>query len=315
MVHPAPASLWYKAMRDVGLGFGPSFQRQLMVEATANSRRSRTLVDLTAPESRFPQSPYPLHPTAIDACFQASTVSLSSGHRSGVSALMAPALIDDLVIFARDTSATAARGVAVSTAEWGGVGRVDDDRQLMAHVKAYDQSSGEVLLRLRGLRFHAQDSVSMSAHTFTKVVWNEDFHFLSPEGLSVALLRESGQNDEETALARLAKVAELVAHKMPSATVLEVVLEDGPDRGRSMWIDSVRGRAGPLAKDCSFRLSSPSQRAGLDARQRYAAEPNIEYAVHDPREPFGCRAEADEVQFDLVILRVRSGTPPAGTRR
>jgi acyl transferase domain-containing protein len=312
LVRPQPASVWYKAMSDVGLRFGPAFKRQIAVEATAGSRTSRARIDLAAPESRFPQSLYPLHPTVLDACFQTSTPSLSSGHRSAVAMLSIPAMIDDLVIYAQggDGQTSPERGIAVSTAKWSGEGRRDDPKQLMVDVRAYEEEKGGMLLHLQGLRFHTMQSPvpQKAPHTYAKVVWREDVHFLTPRQMSELLMLESQP------IGKIAKVAQLCAHKNPSARILEVELGGGSgdgvnsaSLGRSIWIDQIRDTAGQLVKNCAFRLSLSSQMAGMEARRRYTTESNIEYALHDPSQPFEeLNPEDEEEKCDLVLLRVSS---------
>ncbi|KAI1762472.1 putative polyketide synthase [Hypoxylon sp. FL1150] len=305
--HPTPASVWYKAMRDVGYFFGPAFQCQVEGESKADARRSRAILDLTPPKSRYPQNPYILHPAIIDSCLQTGTVSLWRGHLSAVNTLMLPSLIDDLIIFSQekhDDESSAERAIAVSTAEWTGVGRPDDEKRYMSEVKLFGEKSGDMLFHLKGLRYHAIDASTEKPHTFTQVVWNQDIEFLTTEQMSKVLssVEKAGSND--TTLARVAKVTELVAHKNPSARILEMVLDDGPKAASSLWLDSVRVKAGQIAKGCQYHLSLPSQRAGLDARERHAQETNVNFAVHSADEPFASIEEGDSREkFDIVLLR------------
>ncbi|KAI1773059.1 putative polyketide synthase [Hypoxylon cercidicola] len=304
--HPSPASVWYKAMRDVGYYFGPAFRCQVEVESKADARRSRAILNLTPPKSRYPQNSYILHPTIIDSCLQTGTVSLWRGHRSAVNTLMPPALIDDLVIFAQDKhdDESTERAVAVSTAEWTGVGRSDDEKRYMSEVKLFGEKSGDMLFHLRGLRYHAIDAGVEKPHTFTQVVWNQDIEFLTTDQMAKVLNSVEKENNNDTALARAAKVTELAAHKNPSARILEVVLDDGLEAAHSLWVDDIREQAGQIAKGCQYHLSLPSQRAGLDAREKYAKESNINFAVHSADEPFAGIEQVDaQEKFDIVLLR------------
>lgn len=64
---PQSGKLWYKIERDIGMDFGPAFQKLLSVEAVSGVRACRTLVSITPPTSKWePQSYYPVHPSALD---------------------------------------------------------------------------------------------------------------------------------------------------------------------------------------------------------------------------------------------------------
>ena len=104
---------------------------------------------------------------------------------------------------------------------------------------------------------------------------------------------------------RLAKVASLVAHKRPFSRLLEVALDGGFEAGHSIWIDRVQGLADPIVNRCTLRLSTPSQKAGLEARERYAHRENIEYVVND--DSLGLGKDNGVETFDLVILKVSHG--------
>jgi hypothetical protein len=83
-----------------------------------------------------------------------------------------------------------------------------------------------------------------------------------------------------------------------------MALDEGPDAGCSLWVDGARERAGAIAEGCAYFLSMPSQKAGLEAQERYVAEGNIEYLVHDDEQgPFGPETD-DAEKFDVVIIKV-----------
>ncbi|KAI2613390.1 putative polyketide synthase [Hypoxylon sp. NC1633] len=312
--HPAQAEVWYKAMRDVGYCFGPAFRCQVEVESKADARRSRAILNLTPPGSRYPQNPYILHPAIVDSCLQTGTVSICRGHRSAVNTLMPPALIDDLIIFAQDRhdgEADSERAIAVSTAKWTGVGRPDDPKRYMSEVKLFGEKSGDMLFHLMGLRYHAIDANVEKPHTFTQVVWGEDIEFLTTDQMSTMLSGIHGQNDKNVALTQISKVASLVAHKKPSARIFEAVLDDSPEEGGSLWVDSIREQAGQIAKGCQYHLSLPSQRVGLNAREKYAKESDqVNFAVYGTDELFAALEESDtEEKFDLILIKTKHVTP------
>lgn len=196
---------------------------------------------------------------------------------------------------------------------WSGVGRPDDNKRFVSDIRTYAEGSGEMVLHLQALRYHAINASVERPHAFTQVVWGEDVSFLSPGQVSRVL---SGVGEEESdeglALARIAKVAALVAHKNPFAKVLEVALDESEtDEGscKSLWIDRIRDLAGPNAAGCAYRLSVPSQKANLQAREAYPGEGNISYAVHDVEPSFG-----GEDEYDVIVLKVSSIDSPAALR-
>ena len=300
--HAVRGSVWYKAMRDVGYHFGPAFQPCLLVEAKADSRRCRALIKLDTPESRYPQSRYSMHPAVIDGSLQIATVALHRGLHSAIITLMPPALMDDLVIFPQPD---AARGIVASEAIWSGVGRSDDTKRYVSDIRTFADGSNDLLLHLRGLRYHAISAGIERPHAFTQVVWAEDVDFMTPDQMASVLRGTSGKDDKHTTLARIAKLLSLIAHKRPCARLLEAALDDGPSASYSMWIDHLRERAGPIAEGCAYRLSTPSPKAGLEARERYSAEGNMEHAVHDVQGLFGSEdAVEGSDKFDVLILKI-----------
>lgn len=301
--YAVPGSVWYKAMRDVGYHFGPTFQPCLLVESKADSRRCRALIKLDVPESRYPQSRYSMHPAAIDGSLQIATVALNRGLHSAIKTLMPPALIDDLVIFPRPN---ATRGIVASEAVWSGVGRSEDTKRYVSDIRTVVEGSNDPLLHLQGLRYHAISASMDKPHAFTQVVWAKDVDFLTPDQMANVLKGVSGKDDKDKTLARIATLVSLIAHKRPSSRLLEAALDDEPSASRSIWIDDLRKRSSPIAEGCAYRLSTASQEAGLKAREKYSTESNIEYVVHDVQDPFGSQdvVEGGSDKFDALMLRI-----------
>ncbi|GFF95380.1 hypothetical protein CNMCM8927_008449 [Aspergillus lentulus] len=309
--HPVPGAVWYKAMRRVGYHFGPAFQPCQKVEAKADSRQCRALVRLQAPESRYPQSQYAMHPAAIDGCLQIATVALNRGHHSAINTLMPPALIDDLVIFPHQV-ASGDEAIVASEAVWSGVGRPDDNKRYVSDIRTISQGSNELVFHLEGLRYHAINASVDRPHVFTQVVWNPDIDFLTSAQTAHILQATAppcngngeGDGNAAAAVTQMAKLLSLIAHKRPSAKVLEVAARDGPAAGESLFLDHIRSSTGPIAQGCSYRFLAPSQQAGLVAHEKYAAEPGVVVQVVDAEHgPFD---DTDE-KYDFIILKVDEG--------
>jgi hypothetical protein len=298
-------------MRHVGYHFGPAFQPCQQVEAKADSRQCRALVRLQAPESRYPQSQYAMHPAAIDGCLQIATVALNRGHHSAINTLMPPALIDNLVIFPHETPSSG-EAIVASEALWSGVGRPDDNKRYVSDIRAISQESKELLFHLEGLRYHAINASAERPHAFTQVVWKPDIDFITSaqtahilkEALLSGKANDNDHGDVAATLTQMAELLALIAHKRPSARILEVALRDGSTAGDSLYLDHVRARAGPIAGGCNYRLLAPSQHAGLVAHEKYAGEPGVAVQVVDAEQgPF----EYIEGKYSFIILKVPEG--------
>lgn len=244
-----------------------------------------------------------MHPAAIDGSLQIATVALNRGLHSAIKTLMPPALIDDLVIFPRPN---ATRGIVTSEAVWSGVGRSEDTKRYVSDIRTVVEGSNDPLLHLQGLRYHAISASMDKPHAFTQVVWAKDVDFLTPDQMANVLKGVSGKDDKDKTLARIAKLVSLIAHKRPSSRLLEAALDDEPSASRSIWIDDLRKRSGPIAEGCAYRLSTASQEAGLKAREKYSTESNIEYVVHDVQDPFASQdvVEGGSDKFDVLMLRI-----------
>lgn len=297
-----PGSVWYKAMRDVGYLFGLAFQPCQSIEAKADARNCRAVIKLDSPPSRYPQSKYPMHPTAIDGCLQIATVALNRGHRSSLDTMMPPRLIDNLVIFPQPTNVE--RGIVASEAMWTGVGRPDDNKRFCSDIRTYAEDSHQILFHLQGLRYHSISASADAPHVFTQVRWAQDASFLAPDQLS-AVMATAATSDKAT-IAAVASAISIIAHKKPTSKLLEVIYEDGNASMRSLWLDSLRQLSGPIAEGCGYTLSAPTHKASLELREKYSTEANVSHVVHEVDRITD--SINDDENFDVVVLRASTVT-------
>jgi len=278
--------LWYKAMATAGYGFGPLFQKHLEVEATSGQRASRSLVDLTEPESAWgKQSLYPLHPTALDGCFQTLTPSLIAGVRSSIKAVLIPAIIDDLIVFANTSRPE--HGISYTTSEYVGKGRRDDERSYMSNATVHDPETKQVIMQLSGLRYHRLDTGLdlLGAHTFSHVSWKRDVTFLSP--LSIL------PGDFATAADEL---LDLLAHRRPVLRVLEVNL--GSNNTESLWFGN--GESTIRAAYSNYKFASADAAAIVDAQAKYESYRATDFALMDLTRVLN---EDQCGEYDVVICK------------
>ncbi|PNY20705.1 Polyketide synthase [Tolypocladium capitatum] len=300
LIDPVPGSLWYKAMHDIGYNFGPIFQKHLEVESLAGARQSRSLIDLSTPASEYPQSWYPMHPAAIDGAFQSCAPSLWAGDRPGISAVLVPAIIDELAIYPVED--TTGRGISTTDSQYVGLGLPESTKNYKSTAVVRDTESGKLLLKLTGLRYHKLDTQEdpYSSHTYSRVSWKPDLTHLTQEGISAL----STQEDV------LGAFIDLAAHKFPNLNVLEA--STIPSDDTSVWLE---GSDDPSirAASRSFQFSSVDATAVVAAEEKYGTKPNRTFAALDIAiDPE--RLRAPEKPFDLVIIRTSTQSPETQQR-
>lgn len=299
--YPTKGRLWYKAMSDAGYSFGPAFQKHLEVEATSGRRNSRSLISMTEPEESYPQSSYPMHPVCIDGCFQSVGPSLWQGIRSAVSAVLVPALIDDLIINTLPRKPDTA--VSVTSSRYVGVGREEETKNYMSDAKVYDQESGALLLQLTGLRYRKLDTRQSphAGHAYSRVDWKPDITYLDEEKLATLLTQDiySIGDDENVVPASIHKVIDMIAHKKPNLKVLEVNMIAADHE--SVWLDGVYFDRAVRAAYSQYHFASSDATALMKAQEKFSAQSNIEFSVMDLS-----RAATDksDPSYDLIIVKL-----------
>jgi len=283
--------LWYKAMATAGYGFGPLFQKHLEVEATSGQRASRSLVDLTEPDSTWgKQSPYPLHPAALDGSFQTVTPSLVAGVRSNIKSVLIPAIIDDLTVFANTSRPD--RGISYTTSEYVGKGRRNDDKNYLSNATVHDPETKQVIVQLSGLRYHRLNTGfdPLGAHTLSQLSWKRDVTFLSPLSTPAG---EFAADAEE--------LLDLVAHRKPVLRVLEVNLDSGDTE--SLWFG--KGQSAMRAAYRDYKFASADATAIVNAQARYESYRATDFALLDLTKPLN---KDQHGEYDLVICKGSSLT-------
>ncbi|KAL1625568.1 hypothetical protein SLS56_007227 [Neofusicoccum ribis] len=271
--YPASGRLLYKAVNDIGYGFGPAFQKQIAVESTVGVRQSRSTVSLTEPPAAHsPQSQYPMHPASMDGCFQTVTPSLWAGDRTAVNTVLVPAIIDELIIPASNSNAESA--VSVTRSDCTGRGSPEEGKSYSSSCSVFDSSTGALLLKLRGLKYHSlEDGADPNAvQTYCRVVWKPDVTFVTETQLPEVL------NDPEISKAHHA--LDLVAHKKPNLRVAEVdIASTETIKAPKVWFNG--GDRSSRAAYSEFFFSSNNAKVLLEAQEEYQGERNCSFALLD----------------------------------
>ncbi|KAH8729278.1 putative polyketide synthase [Ilyonectria robusta] len=295
--HTAPAKLWYGSMADAGYGFGPSFQKQVEVEVTLGQPKSRSLVNLTSPSSKWKQSYYPLHPVVMDGCFQTVSPSLWHGDRSAVDSLLIPASVDSLCISAFPEGQLPEVGLSISSAKYLGRGRLEDKIHYSSYASVYNPTTGDAIFDMKGLRYHRLETQNASSepYPYTRLEWKPDFSYLREAGkLSTAIeARKIKQSSS------VHSVIDFAAHKKPHLAVLEVNLT--PNDTSSLWLEKPGSKHATRAACRAYQLISKYPDAVLEAENQYAGSANAKFTLLDPT---SVDFEPSPEVYDLVIVKL-----------
>ncbi|KAI9148345.1 putative polyketide synthase protein [Paramyrothecium foliicola] len=300
LAHPTAGRMWYQAQEHVGYSFGPAFQRLLKVESISGKRTSRSLVSLTPPASKWsPQSNFPIHPAALDGCFQTVTPAIWAGERSSLNSVIVPSIIDDLVI--NRVSPDLANGLSLASSEYSGRGRVEEAKSYFANCSVFDSNSGVLLIKMSGLLFSKLDtgSKNVDPHVFDRISWKPDISFLSQEQLHQVCKMRGSVSVEE--------IIDLIAHKKPDLKVLEVNI-DKTDHS-SVWFQA--GHPATRAAYSQYTLASYDANVVMDAQTKYESKRNASFVLLNQATGL---EELTSAEYNLVILPVSDEVGPAVQR-
>ncbi|ETS73451.1 hypothetical protein PFICI_15056 [Pestalotiopsis fici W106-1] len=305
--HPMSTKEWYYNMQEIGMNFGPAFQKHLAVEHILGDCTSRSMVSLVPPGSKWQQSRYLLHPACMDGCFQATSFVLGQARFLTGSAAMVPFALDEMTL-PFPTQQTQEATVSARF-EYNGVGRQDTPKSYSLSCYVADPETGSLLLELNGLRLTEVDSsrALSSLHTFTGVHWDADINYLSvSDWRRLEIETTAGPSspclDRARVFAR--KLVQLAAHKKPDLQVLEINLESQDPS--SLLLD--QNDANETKNSQPVRLSryqyySSDANTVATIAERHGSDNRTEYAVHN----FESSSLADHSGFDVALIRLLPG--------
>lgn len=286
---PQPAGKWYKVEAEIGLDFGPAFQKLISIEAVSGQRTCRTLMSMAPPVSRWePESYYPIHPSAFDGCIQTPIPANAGGERIGVRNVMIPAMFDDVLVNKVPRQLNEAYSFAKSV--YSGRGRLDQDKSWKAYSSIYDSTTGALLVRVTGINYVKLDvPPKPDLHTIDRVAWEPDVSLINQDQMMYL--------DPRSSLSRLDRVIDLIAYKKPALTVLEVNLDEADVS--SLWFDA--GDAPSRAVYARYDFASGHGPAITHAQGKYENMENTNFLFVQPnQEALGLPAGGG---YDLAILK------------
>ncbi len=288
------AKLWYKAQREIGMGFGPAFQRIQSIEATSGKRSCRTLVSLTPPKSKWnPQSYYPFHPAVLDGMLQTATPANACGDRSTITDVMVPSMVDDLII--NQVPSEVYEGLSVATSEYSGRGRPDAAKSWVANITIRDSKTGATFLNVRRLRYTRLDvNLKTSPHSFSSTFWKPEISLLPQDKLLD--IYPGGH------VTKLDFVIDLISHKTPQLSVLELNLDQTDES--CLWFQVANFAARTAYSKYSF-VSSNAESL-IRVQEQYQAKMNTSFFLtNSQHESFGL---PEALNYDLVIVKFPNAT-------
>ena len=292
-----PVERWYKATRAIGMGFGPVFKRMLQVESTSGVRECRVLLTMQPPESAHsPQSYYPVHPAALDGCFQTPIPANMEGDIANVRNVMIPTIVDEVIINKLPTELNDA--IADANSVYSGRGRPDQDKSWVASSSIFNSHSGALMVRITGLHYIKLDvPPNPDPHTFDQIKWAPDVSLLTQD----QMLRL----DPETSGNRLNKVIDLMAYKKPALRVLEVNFDE--EDLSCLWFDSGSATYRQSYTTYNFCTSNSNPLASVSAN--YEGKENSAFFLIAPEERALGIAPPPE-PYDLALIKL---SKPAST--
>lgn len=299
--HPQSAEPWYKLQDEMGSHFGPSFRRIKQWETVSGQRTCRATLSMEPPPSSWnPQSSYPIHPATLDVCQQTATAAFLAGERSTLKDVIILSHIDDMVI--NRVPHQLKDGLSVAEAVWTGRGREELVDSWSTNVSIHDPDTGGLFVRFRGLNYVRLDvEQKPDPHVFNAIRWKPDITYVSQDQLLFMKTDETTLIDE---------VVDLIAHKTPRLSVLEISLDDtDPAEASSLWIQSAN------AISQSVRAASSNYTfAAIDAQVQVAVEAanagrasNIKFQLLiQSQDDLGLPALSSA--YDLAIIRASSNS-------
>jgi acyl transferase domain-containing protein len=289
--HPQSAKLWYKAQREVGMGFGETFQTIKSIESVSGSRTCRTIVSLEPPPSKWnPQSYYPFHPAILDGCLQTATPANAAGERSLVKDTMIPALVDDMII--NKIPKDLVEGLSVAESIYTGRGRQDVAKSWIANISIHHPVTGALLLRVKGLNYIRLDvDEKPDPHVFSAANWKPDISLLTQDQLTFL-------SPFDPASTKVATVIDLIAAKKPLLKVLEINTDEADTS--VVWFQG--GDESTRAAYTLYHFGSPNANSLLSGKTAYESKRNtafhlLNFAVE------GLGLPVTEPTYDLVIVK------------
>lgn len=169
---------WYRKFRDIGLGYGPTFQclSTIRADPALGLATSNISLKTTMGMANCGDSNYPIHPTSLDAIYQLALIACYGGQTDKASRAFVPVHIGYCYV---------KNGIGVDRAVGIARGEILGLRGAYADLQMQDQR-GDVVLDIRGSRYVShmdvlpvQEVKGPFAAPFLRLIWKPDIRFLT----------------------------------------------------------------------------------------------------------------------------------------
>ncbi|KAI1375608.1 hypothetical protein F4677DRAFT_112302 [Hypoxylon crocopeplum] len=292
---PTPFTLWYKAQREAGMGFGPSFRKVTSLEAISGQRSCRAMVDLTPPKSKWdPQSYYPFHPAVLDACLQTAMPANASNERSLVKDVIVPGIVNEAII--NKVPYNMPEGLAIADSGYTGRGRPDQAKSIISNISIYDPNTGAILMQVKGLNYVKLDVLlKPDTHTFDRIAWKPDISLLTQDQLAYLM-------PEDASTTKLDMLIDLIAHKKPMLKVLEINLDEADTS--CLWFET--NDMAPRLAYSQYDFACSNAKTLVSVQNLNESKRNSSFHLINPeKNGFGLAGDA---AYDLALVKASKKT-------
>ena len=243
------SSKWYNFTKQIGLGYGPEFQR--IEDIRSATAAPHVLSNITVSQSQM-TAPFLTHPCTLDCSFQLMLLAFTKGDLSSRT-LYVPTMIDSLYISQSSES--------LEAKAWVHSGKMQNGVECI--------KDGKTVISLRGLKFaplpNPEESSAPDRHAAAYLHWTPHFDFTRLDTLMKAQNAETHGNviwEEATLLCILDSVERLrgLEPHSPHFAKLRSWLQKQADRATAERY--------PLVPDCQLftRLSTVERQHAIHAR-------------------------------------------------
>jgi acyl transferase domain-containing protein len=298
--YPTNSGLWYKALDRVGLNFGPAFQNVIEYETCPGAETGRARLSWPREEDLTKQSAYTIHPTIIDAFFQAGCPAVFR-YRTAIDRILVPKSIENITIPSRRVQPLST--IALTRCMYTGSGRRDSVQTRASHAEVYNEHNGQVVFKISGLLYNEMEPSQefRKAHDYLRLSWMPDvnalhdaplesLHFARDDIAALAIALDCSES--------AAGMVSLVQHKTGSLSLLDFDMRPEDQEKSNQPLHE------PLATSrfSSYVCISTTASNLARSRARMRDQPRCSYLIYDiqdeRQEPF----ESD-LNFDMIVLR------------
>lgn len=230
------AKAWYRKFRSMGIEYGPRFLG--LRDMTADTREPQLVASVTN-DVRDGESPYAIHPAALDCILQAVAPAVSHGLTRRMGAVGIPSYIEEMYVSPPASPEMTIHVVA------------SDSPRTAYTANAEVVSNGELVARVKGVQMSfigdSGNDAEEDLHAAVELEWKEDISLMDP----APLIRQSkNRQDVHALLDRFSTICMLETnHRLTGISPTRPHLEKYCDWLSSIAAEITAGRYSPQGED------------------------------------------------------------------